>query len=261
MKQQARHFRVLTFADLHRRQKLFEQLVAAVDEHRPKAPAGYLVACVGDFLDASLEPEGKLIDEAEAAAILAALPCDTVFSRGNHEDEGWEKFEAAWLKTGRPLHALHGTAAAFGPLVVVGFPCYTGDDRWYAKGRELTYYSPDKWLRPILNRMGAPARVLWLAHESPSNKLAAPHFWEPEWREAVEDWQPLLVVSGHDHRTPLETGRSDRIGNTLCYSLGQRTYEKPPGKLIYGVIDFWFPGRQAMLSDEVRFPKTRVKIL
>ena len=249
--------RILTFTDLHQQEELYTQLVAAVDEHRPKAPAGYLVACVGDFLDASLESESRLIGADEAAAILAALPCDNVIlTRGNHEDQGWEKFEAAWLKTGRPLHALHGTAAAFGPLVIVGFPCFTGNDLWYARNRELTYYAPDKWLRPILNRLGAPARVLWLAHESPSNKLADTHFWEPEWKEAVEDWQPLLVVSGHCHRTPLETGRwKARIGRTLCYNLGQRTYEKPPGKLLYGVIDLWFTGSQPCFPTKFVFQK------
>jgi len=244
MKQQSHHVRVLTVTDTHRQTHLTAQLVAAVNKHRPGDTGTYVVACVGDFLNADLEPEGKLIGEAEAAAILAALPCDdVVLIRGNHEDEGWDKFQAAWLKTGRPLHALHGTAAAFGPLVIVGFPCFTGNDEWYGKGRELPDYDPNKWLRTILNRMGAPARVLWLAHETPSNRLATKFFWEPSWKNAVEDWKPLLVVSGHDHLTPLETGRfSARIGKTLCYNLGQRTYEKPNGKLIYGVIDFWFPG-------------------
>ena len=255
MKPASCHVRALAVADLHQRKFLFDQLVAAVDEHRPEAGAGYLVACVGDFLDANLESEGKLIGEDEAAKILSSLPSEAVFVRGNHEDEGWEKFQAAWIKTGRPLHALHGTAASFGPLTVVGFPCWTGSDQYYGRGRELADYSPDEWFRRIMNRIGSPARSLWLLHEPPSPRLAEPFFFEAEWKDAVERYQPLLVVSGHDHNTPLESGRwRARIGRSICINTGQRVYPKP-GRLLYCVIDFEFPGDQPCFPTKFAFKK------
>jgi Icc-related predicted phosphoesterase len=73
--------KVLTVADLHRSQKLYELLAKAVEKHKPD-----VVAVVGDFLDATEDTKGKLPVE-DCARALSRLPCpETVFIRGNRED-------------------------------------------------------------------------------------------------------------------------------------------------------------------------------
>jgi len=136
--------RVLTVADLHQRRALYEQLAAAVALHKPD-----VVALVGDFLDGWVPPPAgvDLISAIDAALALAALPCEVVLIRGNHETEtNWPDFELAWRATGRPLHALHGSAVNVGGLEIVGFPCWTGNDSAYAETRPLRDYRADAWL-------------------------------------------------------------------------------------------------------------------
>ena len=76
-------------------------------------------------------------------------------------------------------------------------------------------------------------------HEPPCPDLAIPIAWNPEWRRAVMQYQPLVTVSGHDHSTPLRTGiwRS-QLGRTVCINAGQR--DPTRGGLIYCMIDFGF---------------------
>src|ERR1044071_202748 len=109
---------ILTAADLHRSSNLYSQLQAAVIRHRPD-----ILALVGDFLDATDDHAGKLSTE-ECAQALSRLPCpEVVFVRGNHEDSAWFTFAEAWNQSGKELHMLDGKALAYGPLVIVGFPC------------------------------------------------------------------------------------------------------------------------------------------
>ena len=41
----------------------------------------------------------------------------------NHEDSAWFTFAEALKQSGKELHMLDGKAFAYGPLVIVGFPC------------------------------------------------------------------------------------------------------------------------------------------
>jgi Icc-related predicted phosphoesterase len=243
--------RVLTVTDLHQRRGLYQQIRVAVEIHKPD-----LVAVVGDFIDQDLPSDDpELLPLNEAALELAGITGEVVFVRGNHEDMKWPLFERTWLEAGRELHALHGSAATFGPLVVVGFPCGMGRDIFYGtNGRRLDDYSPDKWLAPIMDRTGAPGRTLWIMHEPPSRKLAETFFTSGEWSQAVKDYQPLVTVSGHDHNTPLKSGCwHTRIGRTISINLGQRVH--PPGKLLYCILDFSFPGDQPCFPRKFSFKR------
>lgn len=244
--------RVMTVSDLHQRHSLLAQLQEAVTRERPN-----VLACVGDVLDAC-EPlrEGCLRAE-EIALLLAELPCEVVFVRGNHEAFRWPDFQIAWQATERPLHALHGTAITFGPLTIVGFPCLTGDDLEYAEGRQLTEYGYEEWLPALLEQTGPAGRTLWLAHEPPHPALAAEWACEPSWGAAIEDYQPRLVVSGHDHSTPLATGFwHTSIGSTICINAGQRAQSKPQS-LIYCLLDFHFPLEAPCLPESFQFRRVQ----
>ena len=243
---------VLGVADLHQRRQLFDQLADAVTLHKPD-----VLCCIGDFLDA-MEPStapGMLTPE-QCADRLSSLVCDVVLSRGNHEDENWFSFERQWRKSGKTLNALHGSAYRHGQLIIVGFPCWTGSgDASYSVGRELPNYAPDLWLRRIIQTVGPAARTLWISHEPCTPKLAANFFWEPTWGDAVADWQPRIVVSGHDHTMPIRTGKwYVRIKQTICINCGQMVYPTP-GTLQYCVINFTFPGTHPSLPTRFQFSR------
>lgn len=242
--------KVMTVSDLHQRASLYQQLQAVVAKERPD-----VLACVGDILDGCDHlPDGCLGAE-EIALLLAGLPCEVVFCRGNHESFRWLDFEIAWSATGRPLHALHGTAVTLGPLVIVGFPCLLGDDSAYAEGRRLDDYAYEEWLPGLLAQLGPAGRTLWLIHEPTDAALAAPWACEPTWRGAIEDYQPRVVVSGHDHDTPEITGVWNvTVGTSVVINAGQRV-EPEPGQLIYCVLEFLFPKDEPCLPRSFTFRK------
>ena len=242
--------RVLSVTDLHQKEHLLDQLQAAVREHGPVD----VVVCVGDFLDAE-EPDASVISVEATADRLSSLECrEVVLTRGNHEDWQWPAFEAAWHKSKRPLHALHGTHFTYGPLVIIGFPCFMGSDEYYAENRPLPIYSQDEWLYPLLLKLRPAGRTLWLMHEPPSSDIAAEGACEAEWTEAVSNYQPILTVSGHDHDTSRESGVwRTKIGETICINVGQDS--RPTGKLHYAVIDFEFPQNSPCLPSNVSIRK------
>ena len=129
----------------------YGELRTAVEQHRPD-----VVCLVGDFLDAEdLPPSNERLTPTGAALALAALPCEIVLARGNHEDyENWPEFEAAWQTTGRTLNAPHRSAVKFGQLVIVGFPCGLGDDSAWSAGREPTSHDPEEWMSDLLRTTG-----------------------------------------------------------------------------------------------------------
>ena len=226
--------KVLTVSDLHQRRSLYDQLAAAVAIQKPD-----LLALVGDFLDLDGHGRGMLTPKAAANGIAEmAKGCEVVFVRGNHEEEGWPDFENSWKLSGRPLHALHGSAVTFGPLTIVGFPCQMGFPHFYGKGRLLDDYDYEAWLTPLLATIGKAGRGLWLMHEPPTDALA--EYWAccPEWGRAVREFQPLVTISGHDHDTPRRSGDwCATIGRTQCVNVGQRVYPSP-GQLLYCTMQF-----------------------
>jgi len=244
--------KVLTVTDLHLKRGLYGELRAAVGKHKPDA-----VCLVGDFLDdEELPPSNDRLTPTAAALALAALPCEVVLVRGNHESwDNFPEFEAAWRTTGRTLHALHGSAVKVGQLTILGFPCGLGDEGAFAAGRELDPYGPEEWLSELLMVTGPAGRALWLAHEPPCRDLAAHEACDSELREAIELYQPLVTISGHDHSTPLKTGRwQTKIGDTIAVNAGQRVEpgQAAAGPLIYCTMSFDFPNGRPRLAARIQ---------
>ncbi len=245
--------RILTATDLHQRRSLYQQLHAAVAAHKPQ-----VVGLVGDFLHAGARTK-QMLSVAQCAAALNALPVEKIICvRGNHEDENWVEFNAGRI---RPLN---GEAFEFGPLVVVGFPCLLGDESWFIGGAEGLPVDPTRWLQPIIRQYGPAARALWLAHEPADGttltELRGPLSGNPEWREAIEAYSPLLVISGHDHDTPLHRGCwHDKIGSSRCVNVGQTQ-----NVLHYAVVDVTFDSDVASLPGRMvvtRFPNPETLIV
>jgi Icc-related predicted phosphoesterase len=244
--------KVLTVTDLHLKRVLYGELRAAVERHHPDA-----VCLIGDFLDAEdLPPSNVRLTPTAAALALAALPCECVAVRGNHETwDNFPEFDAAWRTTGRKLNALHGSAVRVGQLTIIGFPCGLGDEGAYAAGRELDPYGQEEWLSELLLVTGPAGRALWLQHEPPCRGIAAHEACDSEFREAIELYQPLVTVSGHDHSTPLKTGRwRTKIGDTIAVNAGQRVEagKASAGPLIYCTMEFEFPNGRPRLASRIQ---------
>lgn len=248
--------KLLCATDLHQSKKLYSQLSDAVSEHLPD-----VMAFVGDFLDAFNGGRGKH-DETECAQLIHALPCtEIVFTRGNHEHENWSNFKRAWQECSpsRPLHNLHGSAHRVGPLVLVGFPCHLGDESDYAAGQRELPLEADAWLEPLVRSKGDSAKTVWLAHEPPSGTPLTvsdgPVSGNPEWTYAIERYRPALVVSGHDHNTPIRRRKwHHRIQGTTCVNAGQ----KLNGPLHYTVVDFEFRDEHSEVPSKMEvtsYPK------
>lgn len=234
--------KILTVSDLHQSTRLYGQLQAAVVKHQPD-----LVCVNGDFLDATGDDKGRLTVE-ECAVAMASLPCpEIVFTRGNHEDSALWLFQDLFQRKGREFTLLDGSAATFGPLVVVGFPCLLGSGDGAFETPEL-----GRWLPRLMRDHGPAARSLWLMHEPPIGTCLSAQTGfmagNPEWRDAIERFLPRLVIFGHDHGTPIRTGKwSTTIGSTLCVNVGQE--EKG---LRYAVIEAQFAATHPSLARSFR---------
>jgi Icc-related predicted phosphoesterase len=212
--------KILTVSDLHQRKLLYEQLWERVDAYKPD-----LVCVAGDWLEAG---DGADMTPYEAAVFFCeiAFHVPVVFSPGNHElfESELREFRRGW-KNKIPLLVLDRTISRVGDLYVVGFPVFACDD-WR------------DWLPYCLD--GLPSRnSIWLMHEPPSRELAEEFFVCDDWRAAVEEYQPIIVISGHDHNAPLDAGVwKTKIGKTTCVNAGQRAH--PPGTLCYATFEIEF---------------------
>ena len=228
--------KILTVSDLHLRISLYQQLAKAVALHRPDA-----ICVVGDWLDWG-EPRRDMLNPIQAAHELGAMAKgrEIVFVRGNHEEDRFSLFELAWRTTGVTAHFLHGSAVNIGGLSIVGFPCQMGDADCYAKGRPLPSHHYETWLLRLMRETGVAGRGLWLAHEPPCLELSEGWLSCLEWEDAIGQFQPAVMVSGHDHVTPLNTGVwRHRIGRTTSVNAGQRVWPRP-GRLIYCTLRIGF---------------------
>jgi len=231
---------------MHCREDLYSDLALAVNLHRPD-----MVAFVGDLLHAFDDNEGRLTT-AECAKRIASLDCkEVVFVRGNHEDHAWWEFQSTWQQTGKELHALDRKAFGSGPMVMLGFPCRLGDETAFVESAssgglpEGKYQQEgqgwETWLRPVLRQFGPASRTLWLMHEPPNGTLLSqkvgPVAGCPKWREAIEEYSPLLVITGHDHFTPQSNKCwHDKIDSSRIVNVGQAS----SGPLHYTLIEAEF---------------------
>ena len=207
---------------------------------------------MGDFLDLAGNRPGQLTI-ADCAAFLAKLPVKhLVFTRGNHEGRNWREFVRAWPMQRCALTALYGSAFTLGPLVMLGFPCRMGASKPWAdsmpkEGNQLTH-DPAKTGRKRLRSfpgsgcpLNPPITPSWpefLANARTTDlvPISRRQAIDPGWGKAVDRYQPLLTVSGHDHETPfLNHAWWGRFDATFCINVGQAADE-----LAYTVLDFHF---------------------
>ena len=250
---------LLTVTDLHLKPRLFDQLTEAVRLHQPDA-----VACVGDFLDGEAPSQRfyNVLRPKAAAQRLAALPCEVIFTLGNHESACWDEFVAGWKATGRPLNVLHGSEFQFGPLTIIGFPCVMGMGGGFEfEGvPPLTNKHYGAWLPALMWNLGPRARTLWLMHEPPCLELTSPWALNENWREAIERYEPIVVVCGHDHRTA-ETREvwSAKVGDgTMCYNVGQQVHPFA-GPLRYCLLNFEFASNEPALPIRIQVTRQLVE--
>jgi Icc-related predicted phosphoesterase len=217
--------RILIATDLHQRAVLYGALTKLCDEVKPDA-----LVLGGDFLHGTgLLPYGRTrqLTPTQCAVELHAVSVPILFVRGNHEDENWFEFRDAWrsLRLTAPLR-LNGSFAEIGSVGVIGFPCAMGQEEAFSEGEPLGGEHYGFWLPQLLEDHGDAARQLWVMHEPPTGtRLSAAgsvvegHAW---WREAIEEHQPLMVVCGHDHGTPIKNGVwNEQIGRTTVINVGQ----------------------------------------
>lgn len=222
--------RILTVADVHQHRALLAELAGAAARVRPDA-----VAFVGDLLDSNGSGTGVAGWE-ECAELVANLATpELIFVRGNHEEDNWPGFAALLRGKGRRLATLHGDCHQVGATGLLGFPCLEGYEYPFLESRAALAADPMEWLSGVLDEHGAAARTIWLMHEPPAGTgLSTTITGNIEWATAVRRFQPRLVVSGHDHQTPLRTRRwHAKLGRTVCVNTGQA--RKPP--LRYAVIE------------------------
>lgn len=217
--------RILIATDLHQRAVLYEALVKLCDEVKPDA-----LILGGDFLHGTgLLPYGRTrqLTPTQCAVELQVIGPPVLFVRGNHEDENWFEFRDAWKSLhGSAPTRLNGSFAMIGDLGVVGFPCAMGQEEAFSEGKPLGDEHYGYWLPRLLAEYGDAAVQLWVMHEPPTGtRLSAPgsvvegHAW---WRDAIKEYQPRLVVCGHDHGTPIRNDVwQEPIGRTTVINVGQ----------------------------------------
>ena len=227
---------LLTVADFHRSKGLYRHLVEALKHHQPD-----LLIFVGDFLHAGADEHNRL-PVSEFARKLKRLPvADIIFVRGNHEEDDWLPFAKAWNSTGKLLTTLHGEAFVQGPLTLLGFPCSMGDETAFIGDRAPLSFDSDDWLPVALRQNGRAGRTLWLMHEPPTGTPLTQNGsvveGNPDWVPAIKRFSPLLVISGHDHLTPIQSNIWHHcLGKTLCVNVGQTQH----GPLHYCLIEAEF---------------------
>ena len=226
--------RLLTATDLHQCKLHYRSLELAVKELQPDG-----VALVGDFLHFGGFISKYQFGTSECVRLLADLPVKhLLFVRGNHEDTNWTEFVHAWPFGKRPLTALYGSTYAIGPLILIAFPCKMGSEFTWCnarpqKGNDLTTdpelsgrpclpADTSGWLPGLMRRVGFAGRVVWLMHEPPVGQpLAKNELFQPAWRTAVENYSPMLVISGHDHDTTQSSGHWwVKQGESTCVNVG-----------------------------------------
>jgi hypothetical protein len=105
-----------------------------------------------------------------------------------------------------------------------------------------------RWLPQLMKQAGPAGRAIWLLHEPPITiPIATPQTFNPEWTEAVERYQPLVVISGHDHQTPRRSKTwHAKLGNTVCVNVGQAN-----STLHYCLIDCEFRYHDQKLPERI----------
>lgn len=217
--------RILIATDLHQRAVLYEALVKLCDAVKPDA-----LILGGDFLHGTgMLPYGRTrqLTPTQCAVELQSVSASVFCVRGNHEDENWLEFRDAWkAMRDRAPNRLNGSFALIGDVGVIGFPCAMGQEDAFSEGKPLGGEHYGFWLPRLQENYNDAAWQLWVMHEPPtgtrlsaSGSVVEGHPW---WRDAIEEYQPQIVICGHDHGTPTKNGVwQEQIGHTTVINVGQ----------------------------------------
>ena len=257
---------IIAISGLHRREALMQDLEAALERHRPNA-----LVFLGDFLCDEEGMEGRLTNE-ELAERFSRLACEhLILVPGISEMFDWWAFQSAFDKIGRTYLALDSRAYAIGPMVLLGFPCSLDEHLPSLMRKQAGEAPPARerripkwkgWLPRCLRRHWAASRTIWFMSEPPSGtqltKLNGPLAGNDDWREAIHDFAPMLVVCGSDHQSPISTRRwHDTVHFSTVVNVGQPRN----GPLHYTLIEAEFTAETPSLPDALRvtfMPKKKV---
>jgi Icc-related predicted phosphoesterase len=174
-----------------------------------------------------------------------------VFVPGNHEGVELFEFLDTWQSCNRNPLVLARESFVLGPLVIVGFPCGMGDSTDLLRLPPLRL---DRWLPSLVHARGPAARTLWLMHEPPTDtplsEAVGAMAGNPEWGDALDRYHPIVTVCGHDHQTPIGTGRWtwQPPWDGVVVNVGQAM----TGPLRYCLLTFEFPSDTPCLPHRVK---------
>jgi Icc-related predicted phosphoesterase len=201
--------KLLSVSDLHFNRALFAGLERAVARHSPD-----VIAVAGDTTAFFEPPKGVLYPD-EAARLLTEIAGNrpVVFCRGNHDRETpfldfWKHRAPSWILP-------EGAGCEIGGVGFVAFPSEMNSDPL-----SLSLLEWRAWLPKLTT---GQQRGVYLMHEPPTAAALADWFCaSTRFEEPIRRYSPALVVSGHDHRRPVETGIwKTPLGNSVVVCAGQ----------------------------------------
>ena len=194
--------KIVAFGDTHGDYFVLEYV-------RELADLADLSICLGDFSIFSNEVEHII-------PYLSEIHKDLLLIHGNHED----KDEIAQLTKGyEGIEFIHKKIVKRGEFVFVGY----GGDGFSKRDKEF-----EAFIKKEKKNFGEAKKLIFLFHGPPKDTLLDNpydnyHSGSESYREAIEELQPLLVLSGHIHEGE---HLADTIGKSILINPG------PDGELI-----------------------------
>lgn len=202
--------KILIVTDLHRIKSLYLRLFEAVNYHNPD-----LLCVVGDFL--ADNDDNELLSVPAVTLFFCSLKCRVIFVPGvNDKTNDLALFYSIMVDEKKDFPMLSASAYKLEKLVIVGFPEKNLCD------------NPRLWIPRLRFGYGPSCNFLWLSHQVPTlSGLGNESYTNPMLSEAIEEYEPRLVVCGGDHYMPLLTGKyMVEKGKTCVVNVGQYTQRK-----------------------------------
>lgn len=212
--------KIIVSSDLHYRLKQFDWLLSQ---------AGHCDAMIiaGDLLDISSRMDLNIqITVMKKYLHIIGEKVPLLVCSGNHDGNvknAADEYTAPWLQEvrDRQLH-VDGDNVFFGTTLFTILPWWDGDitkREVSALFRQASQLEFDRWI--------------WIYHAPPDN---SPTSWtgkrfigDRELNAWIEQYRPDLVLAGHIHQSPFESGGSwaDRIGKTWVFNAGSHIGDVP----------------------------------
>lgn len=248
---------IIAVSGLHRREALIADLEAALDRHRSNA-----LVFLGDFLVDEAGMEGLLTNEALAER-FSRLACEhLIFAPGITEMFDGFAFRSVFDEVGRIYRELDRRTYTIGPMVIVGFPLMSEEypmdimakpSSQPIKARPRRVPQWKAWLPRCLRRHWTASRAVWFMSEPPSGtrltRLAGPLAGSDDWRGAIHDFAPMLVVCGSDQPSPLN---SPEWHDSVRFSTVVHVGQPRNAPLHYMLIEADFTSDTPSLPDSLR---------